>query len=122
MYMNYKDKSDFEVNCKLNVLVGNMPSDWFLLKTDCGDIPCHKIDGDTVFCEYKHFIDSWADIGPLIEEHEVTIEFDASESGSHRWCNVSSIQGGPPIDYSKNPKRAAAICIIMKLEAEHDKP
>ena len=72
------------------------------------------------------YCNSWSDMGPLIVEHQITI---AKCDGLDFW---EAYAGGYGVDYDHrvysdidcnhddpNPLRAAAICLIKKLEADN---
>ena len=112
--MNYDEMSDFEVN---KMLVGLLPFDWWYMDS-------------TVYldCDFTKVFDacnSWADIGPLIIEHGISLINDGSQSAAATDAYEFYEPHGNIIHECrcKDPSgllRAAAICIIMKLEGERN--
>lgn len=94
--------SDFGLNWELGVLLGYLPEE--------KDTP----DGDGKEVSPPDYCNTWSAIGPLIEKHEIGIEFidgfgwTASEPHTEHGNTVS--------DYD-NPRRAAVKCLIQLLEA-----
>lgn len=116
--MNYDGMSDFEVNKRLSELTGEV-----LCIVQSASIKS-DVNGVLVKTENKtrliNHCNNWSDIGPLIERYDISIVRDAAEDLSAAWWNASTIDNGIEINYCKNPKRAAAICIIKLLESENE--
>lgn len=127
---NYDEMSDFEVNHQLlkhhkfndNQCIGREVGKVYLLTFDDIDV---NLEVGRVEMDYCN---NWSDIGPMIEEHKVTVSpsaVDDANYSSDEW--EASVGTG---DYScliishwsENPKRAAAICIIKLLESENGNP
>lgn len=95
--MSWDDKSDKEINWEITEALG--------------------------LAVYLDYCNSWADIGPLIAGHGISL---IPTGRFNVWCAIDN----PKIDsnnqihanileYCENPLRAAAICLIKKLEAEN---
>lgn len=90
----YKDEEDKPMACIKRCLAGNMKGT-------------------------KDHCNSWADMGPLIVEYKLSVKW---LDGCGRWGVDEALENqfGVYSPYSDNPLRAAAICLIKKLEAEND--
>ncbi len=116
----FESMTNFEVNKKLAGLIHGGHWWWRngtvfteqLVSSDCGGMETKRVA--TNYCR------SWKDIGPLIEEHKVTIGY---LDGCERWSadEITQNQFGVHRAYDTNPKRAAAICIIKLLESNNEK-
>jgi len=101
--INYDELSDFEVNKRLRRLLVKAEGK-FIIRAD--------------------YCNSWPDIGPLILEHNITLlECNDEYEVSYDFNGVESTHGTDEVlthtidTYKSGVLRAAAICIIMKLEA-----
>lgn len=112
--MNFDEMSDCNINKKLSGLLGvNV-----LAVAQDGLI----VDDRSASVDYCN---SWADMGPLIAKYKISlIEFGGSweaeietsapigKFDTDEICSITVV--------NKNPLRAAAICLIKKLEAENE--
>ncbi len=114
--MNFDDMSDFEVNKELALLVNN-----YRVFTDADTYVYLDTDDESIV----DYCNNWGDIGPLIERYEITINTPSySCYGVWETCLTGSDGDDGLICHSyadKNPKRAAAICIIKLLESSNEK-
>lgn len=84
--MNYSQMLDFEINCAVAELVG----------------------------KHADYCNLWADAGPIIQEHEISIIFKNDENRIHHaFCGPS------PSAYfdDENPLRAAMVAFLKASEA-----
>lgn len=67
--------------------------------------------------EYVDYCNNWADIGPIIEQNGISINYDCETQpdNSAEWWNVNGFgdDGEVRVDYKLNPKRSAAIVFLM---------
>lgn len=118
---NWNDKSDFEVNKRLAELLGlvlhDKPKKSKLQELigkpkDSEIFACH---GD--FCWTIDYCNNWADIGPLIEKFNITLnQQDGCMCEAFSRDYIGRAQYGT--EHGNNVKRAAAICIIKLLESK----
>jgi len=114
--------SDFEVNKRLSMILGGFKLSEF--SETSGNF--HSETPKYRFEPVLNYCNSWLFIGPLIEVYNVTllmVSDGAVAAASMHHCEVSSFDEMHDTyisaDYytdNKNPKRAAAICIIKLLE------
>ena len=112
--MNWDDKSDDEVSVNLakslGLCVHNVKGEWLKYTGVSKGLPTY---------EKPDYCNSWADIGPLIVDHDICI----IRRGDITECN-HQIAHGMHRFVTQLPKdkvlRAAAICIIKKLEAKNE--
>ena len=126
--MNWDDKSDFEVNSKLDSLI-------WLNKSDVADaVICYKRKKIKVIAvslldfkvDIKDYCNSWADVGPLMLKFDVYI-LPTSNDCEFNYLAKTLIDGSIGMgwttkytSFNNNPLRAAATCLIKKLEAKNE--
>ncbi len=114
--MNYSEMKDHEINAAVGEAIGwnakfIHQDDSVTFRDDLG-----RLRGR------KNYCNSWADAGPIIFNHGISIMKD---SGLHLWCATSSAywadgcewQMGPEV-MDSNPLRAAMIVFLMMQEAK----
>jgi len=108
--MNWDDKSDTEINKKLTQIVKGY-SDSFMRRNSG---------------VYFDYCNSWADIGPLMLKFDVYI-LPTSNDCEFNYLAKTLIDGSIGMgwttkytSFNNNPLRAAATCLIKKLEAENE--
>jgi len=100
-----EDMSDFEVNQQIARLLGYKVERKHLPLLDFWAM--WKYGGS--WLPLKDYCNSWADIGPLIDEHWDYLN-EEDQFGVSRWDQVKCSLG-------VKATRAAAICILKKLES-----
>lgn len=114
--MNYDEMSDFEINLavakKLGLVVSAESNGHNAVDARCDDgyHAWFTID----------YCNNWADIGPIIEKHGITLEYDYDLKPDAEWwsCVAFGDFGKVECNYLSNPRRAAAICFLMMQESK----
>lgn len=128
--MNYEKASDFELSAAILESVGM--SDAYLEPSSDSEATC-RYYRDEMLLTTRFDINNWADIGPLIDDHSISL-ININESGNLFACsnvefdticmspdgndNGVSCFNAKNESYCKNQKRAAAICYLKMMERE----
>jgi len=119
--MNWDDKSDDEVSVNLakslGLCVHNVKGEWLKYTGVSKGLPTY---------EKPDYCNSWADIGPLMLKFDVYI-LPTSNDCEFNYLAKTLIDGSIGMgwttkytSFNNNPLRAAATCLIKKLEAENE--
>jgi hypothetical protein len=103
--------SDYEINfyvAELNYPNVSRVIGRTLTVKACGE------DGKIIEVDYCN---NWADMGPLILDSGISIDYDRTISNSHQWWCASCLQGFTA-DYTLRPLRGAAIVYILIKQAK----
>lgn len=106
--MDYSELSDGQVSRKLAEALGYKSDS----VNDTGPIAVYKTH--PARWQYADYCNSWADMGPLLAEHKVSLSWFSKK---HQWC-ASSPDRFMNFVIHNNPLRAAAICLLIMLEGE----
>lgn len=131
---NFDEMSDYEINKKLALLIGMLVKPFDDNSKLGMNTRYHEMYPNTIWAaktddngkqsdswEQIVFTGEWADIGPLIEEHDITLK--SPLHSCHMVWEASTIEPLYDVHIScddSNPKRAAAICIIKLIEAKNE--
>lgn len=114
--MNYSWMSDFEINKLVAEALGEEVTGNHHSSVICKD----KDNPDTGWL--RDYCNSWADMGPLINEYGIGVWTHPDFDG--KWSARFNIKRGVSVVYDvtqdKNPLRAAAICFLMMKESEDE--
>lgn len=120
--MNHEKDCDSRLNKKLHELLGLVPSEIDIAAEsmvsgirESNYIMRMAFPSDSAYYGVD-YCNNWSDIGPLIEEHMISIEYHGYGSNKRAFGYADC---GMRECLHSNPKRAAAICIIKLLESEN---
>lgn len=108
----YNNYSDFEIN---KLICAHLP---VMVEDDQNDTDSTVMVNDIVSMYPIDPVNDWSIMGSLIIEHGVSLI--STRSGYEAYCWGKGNPANPPrkSNANENPLRAAAICIILKLESE----